>query len=328
MNPPPVQYVCQRLGPDARLTRVAHWITGREGLTWMVETAAGRSVFKWVDARQWVILRELLPHTPIHTPRLLRSWPGDAVCPPAVEMEFIPHLAAPEPCYRFLPERVPLTDPAWVGDRLESLIDQLARMHARYFQGRGLEARAEALDRCTPDADWAFWKENLDKLSTVANRSPHAQGRYGFWAGQEARFGRTLDGVYEFPLTWYWGDAKWDHIGCRADGQVVVLEWSAALGPPGSDLFLLLSLAPARCQELLDRYLSVVAQAFEGIEAARRAILLGLLRACLIHGPGQATLSIRGFAAGGSTPADLSAWARDEQVTAEAMDELAARLRL
>jgi hypothetical protein len=323
MDIPSAASVRKRVGPDAAIRPASHWVTGRQGLTWFVERPDGRSVFKWVDERELLIYRDLLPPGgAIRVPRLLRTWSVVDAEPAAVEMELIPHLAAPRPCYRFTPDLVPLADPAWTGERLDSLIALLADKHACHMHGSALEPHAAVFDQATPQSDRADWQQSLAKLVTIADRSPAGRDWHRFWCDQESLLKQVSDELYEQPLTWIWGDAKWDHIGCRADGEVVVLEWSTTLGPAGSDLFLLLFLPPARRDALLHRYCTALAPAFPDYASARRATLLGLLRACFIHGPGQSTLSLRGVAAGSSTPADLAAWAIDARTTASAIKHL------
>jgi len=125
-----------------------------------------------------------------------------------------------------------------------------------------------------------------------------------------------------FPRTWCWGDAKWDHIGCRADGSAVLIEWSSELGLAGNDLYLALFLPQQRRQELFTTYLSAFRAINAGVLALEEYLRLGLLRTCYLRGPGQAVLSIRGFAGGGSSEVDKAAWEKDAAVTADAIIRL------
>lgn len=317
--------VRRRLGEGVSLEMAPNWVTGRQGLVWFVTSSSARSVFKWIEPAELVVYRDLLPASPLSAPRLLRWWPADGVCPAAIEIEHIPHLASVRPRFRFHPETAALTDPAWLGERLDVLVTELATMHMRYAGGRGLEPYAPSLTSSSPQSDWATWQENDQKLDAIRNL-PGAPQWLALWRSHEVLLKRTLEDLYRLPLAWCWGDVKWDHLGCRASGEVVLLEWSHRLMPPGNDFYLLLFLPPQQRDRLLARYLAIAAEAYGGESLCRRGILLGLLRTCLLYGPGQACLSLRGFAGGGSSEEDRIAWGRDAQISAAMMSVLSGEL--
>jgi hypothetical protein len=324
MPPPGIEAVRARLGPRVTLRPVGHWIPGRRGLTYLVAGPApgARSVFKWCRPEELVCWRDLLPAAPVATPRVLRWWPAAPDAPPAVELERVPHLATPGPCYRFSPEHLALTDSAWRGARADALFAQLGRTHAAYLGGRGLGAHAAVLRAADRAGDLDAWETSLRKLAAVAQQ-PGAAAWLAFWAPRARRYARLLAELEAFPRTWLWGDAKWDHVGRRTDGTVVVLEWSTTLGPAGSDLYLALFEAPARRRALLGHYRRA-AGGWLGERGAepRRYLRLGLARACYVHGPGQACLAVRGPAGAASTARERAAWAADATRTARALEAL------
>lgn len=325
MTIPGSDAVRQRLGEDVSLEMAPNWVTGRQGLVWFITRASGRSVFKWVEPAELIVCRDLLPGSPLSAPQLLRWWPADAGCPAAIEIEHIPHLASPRPRFRFHPETAALNDLAWLGERLDALVTQLATMHARYAGGRGLESYAASLTPSSPQSDWATWVENDHKLEAIQNL-PGAEQWLAFWRSHELLLKRTLGDLYRIPLAWCWGDVKWDHLGCRASGEIVLLEWSHRLMPPGNDLYLLLFLPPQQRERLLTRYLDLAAEAYGGYARCRRGIQLGMLRTCLLYGPGQSCLSLRGFAGGGSSEEDKIAWGHDAQNSAAMVSVLSCEL--
>ena len=298
MIPPGTDAVRARLGPQVRLQPVEHWIPGRRGLTYLVSRPSDglRSVFKWCRFEELVCWRDLLPEAPVASPQVYRAWAGTPEAPPAVELEYIPHLATPAPSYRFSPDHLVLTDPAWRGPYLDALFAQLGRMHAASLGGRGPAARAAGVTSITPISpanDLNDWADSMRKLRAVA-LLPGAAAWIAFWAGRERQYAHLLAELEAFPRTWLWGDAKWDHIGRRADGTVVVLEWSTMLGPAGSDLYLALFEAPARQRALFAHYRRAAGGWLGGRAEAWRYLRLGLARACYVHGPGQACLALRG----------------------------------
>jgi hypothetical protein len=345
---PDVREVLWRLGPGYRLTEAPHWIGGRRGRTYYATHGASgrRSVFKWCSRAEMVCWRDLLPGAPVATPAVLRAWEPedagteearsasardgeqrpDASVAAAVELEWIPQMATDGPCYRFSPVHLPMADPAWRGPRLDALVASLGRMHARYAGGAGLAAHEGLLTRWRPEADLENWRGDLRKLEAVAHL-PGGSRWLDFWAPRAEEFRQILDELTAHPVTWLWGDAKWDHVGCREDGSVAVLEWSTTLGPAGSDLYLLLHEPPERREQLLAVYASAAAagapnregsaaQSLGGTAVAGWQIWLGLLRACFVHGPGQACLSLRGVADGASSDEDKAAWHADAETTA------------
>jgi hypothetical protein len=320
---PGVEAVRARVGPHHTLRPVDHWIPGRRGLTYLVEgpPAGRRSVFKWCRPAELACWRDLLPAAPVATPRLYRWWAAAPGVPAAVQLEHLPHLATPGPCYRFSPEHLGLRDPAWRGACLDALVAQLGRVHAAYLGGRGLGAHAARLTVADPTSDLAAWADAMRKLTAVSQR-PGAAPWIAFWAPRERRYQRLLAELEAFPRTWLWGDAKWDHVGRRADGTVVLLEWSTVLGPAGSDLYLALFEPPARRRDLLARYRRHAGGWLGRASEARRYLGLGLARACYVHGPGQACLGVRGAAGAASTTRDRAAWAADAARTARALEEL------
>ena len=320
---PPITEVRRRLGESVALEVAHNWVTGRVGLVYFVTDPAtgGRSVFKWVSQGELVAHRDLLPPAPVQVPAVSRWWRSEPDLPAALEMEYIPDLACPRPCYRFTPDSIPLTDPAWTGPRLEALFAQLGAMHAEHWDGRGLGTHQQHFERRDPCSDWQSWEEDMRKLYAVQHL-PGASEWIDFWLGRERECQRVLDEAYSYPITWHWADAKWDHIGCRENGETVVLEYSPHLGPAGSDLYLMLFLPPGRQAALLNIYLRAARAVISDTVDHIRCLWLGLLRACYLHGPGQACLSLRGFADGGSSREDMAAWGKDAAATARVVQEL------
>ena len=326
---PGLEAVRERLGPRPALRAMDHWIPGRRGLTYLVEgtsDAGGdsdgrRSVFKWCRTEELVCWRDLLPVAPVATPRIYRWWDATPELPAAVELEHIPELATPSPCYRFSPEYLALTDPSWRTTRLDDVFAQLGRMHAAHLGRVALEADTPQTTLVERANDLATWHASLRKLTAVAER-PGADRWIAFWSARERRYEQVLAELEAFPSTWLWGDAKWDHLGRRADGTVVLLEWSTILGPAGSDLYLALFEAPARRQELLTHYRRSAGGWLADDPEAERYLRLGMARACYVHGPGQACLSVRGPAGAETTAQERAAWQADATRTAQSLEEL------
>ena len=326
MDIPDPSEVAERLGNRVALQVAEHWIPGRRGQVYLVTQldTGRRSVFKWCTPQELACWRDLLPAAPIATPTIYRSWNADVDRPAAVEMEYIPRLACPHPCYHFAPAYAGPVDPVWRMARLDALFARLGRMHARYASGKRLQAHLALFTHRTVDGDVHDWEANMRKLYAVAHL-PGASDWIEFWAPRARRYHQLLAEVYTFPRTWLWGDAKWDHIGCRTDGTVVVLEWSTMLGPAGSDLYLALFEPPARRSALLDRYARNAQSLLGSKQVLEHSIRLGLIRACYLHGPGQACLAIRGLAGAESTTYDKAAWHVDATTTARALAALERR---
>ena len=161
MITPGVEPVRARLGPGPVLRPIDHWIPGRRGLTYLVEGLAGgqRSVFKWCLPAELACWRNLLPAAPVATPRLYRWWDAAPGTPAAVELEHLPELATPALCYRFSPEHLALTAPAWRGACLDDVFAQLGRAHAADLRGQGLGAPDARLTRADRASDLAAWEE-------------------------------------------------------------------------------------------------------------------------------------------------------------------------
>jgi hypothetical protein len=217
---------------------------------------------------------------------------------------------------------VVLSDPLWRYAPLDNLVAEIGRMHAWSVDGRVLGDQASGLTRAGAAADLALWQGDLVKLAAAAHLPGGAEW-LAFWSPREPHYKAILDELSSFPTTWIWGDAKWDHLGRRGDGTIVVLEWSSTLGPAGSDLYLCLFEPPARQVELKRIYRDHAGGLVGGQGGLTRYLDLGLMRACYVHGVGQACLSLRGCAGGADTPADRVAWTADANTTAQSLTALA-----
>ena len=84
----------------------------------------------------------------------------------------------------------------------------------------------------------------------------------------------------------------------------------------------MLFLKPQRQAALLETYLRAASTVISDMAEHLHCLWLGLLRACYLHGPGQACLSLRGLAGGGSSREDMAAWRKDAEATARVVHEL------
>lgn len=266
------------------------------------------TVYKWVGDAELRLIRDRLPGSLVPAPRLARWWPAEAGLPAAVELEHIPHLAAERPRYHFAPEAVGLSPGDWLDGGLDRLIKRLAEIHKAY---RGAD---DGLRPSTPTEDLADFDGGLGKLKTVEGL-PGGERWQTFWADRREMAERAFAAAHAPPATWLWVDAKWDHVGRRADGSLAILEWGDRRGPGGSDLFLLLFLDRSRRERLIAQYARTSGVGEIEVRSA-------LLRSCFIHGPGLACLSVRGVAQGESSDADRQAWSREAETVARAVEEL------
>jgi len=289
---------------------VGHWIPGRAGNVFVVQRPKPRSwsVYKWVSDSELRLIRDRLQGSIVPTPRLIRWWPAQPDLPAAVELEYIGHLATTTPCYHFAPESIPFSSPDWLEDGLSGLVKLLAQVH------RASRAETNGLRPLGPADDEDDFRVALAKLEAV-KELPGGKRWHSFWTDHQRTAETAFAAAHALPATWLWGDAKWDHVGRKEDGSLVLLEWSDLRGPGGSDLFLSLFLGRRRRDEIVGMYA-------EAAEVAERDVRKALLRSCFVHGPGLSCLAVRGVAAGESSDTDRRFWRQEAETVAEAIDEL------